>query len=375
MKIHALHLILIFGLVLPSPSTGQELNSWLENLKREITKLGINERGYLHSIGRVRNSVLRDEDLFFVSAMRFEELDIQLRPDGNVRVSSPGGRRSMTLGSGTRSDKAAPVGGKCGHSLGNSPRLSLVTERMARSRKANNLTSRENNLLIYIESFIAGLVLDGTNVAFSPYFDNKSRYENLMRGSHFTESKHKLLIRVQYDNSQSESRWRALNPKYLLARAPKRHQISVQLLFIDGNRTVKEMRTNFALAYADLNTSRPVKESFGSSGELQGLAGNVKSFLSQLDCLANYSNLVVAVAGRLVLDSGTDAGLSEGDQLLLMPNSAYFKKRGLLSGVDQIAIARVKKIDALQSELEIEEGKVRLEDGVEFFVRPLLELI
>ena len=124
-----------------------------------------------------------------------------------------------------------------------------------------------------------------------------------------------------------------------------------------------------------MNTSRPVKENFGSPGALQGLAGNIKSFLSELDCLANYSNLVVAVEGRLVLDSGTDAGLSEGDQLLLMPNSAYFKKRGLLSGVDQIAIARVKKIDALQSELEIEEGKVRLEDGVEFFVRPLLELI
>ena len=91
--------------------------------------------------------------------------------------------------------------------------------------------------------------------------------------------------------------------------------------------------------------------------------------------MTNYSDQVVAVNGLLVLDSGTDAGLSEGDQLLLMPKSAYFRKRGLLSGVDQIAIARIKKINALQSELEIEEGKVRLEKGVEFFVRPLLELI
>ena len=124
-----------------------------------------------------------------------------------------------------------------------------------------------------------------------------------------------------------------------------------------------------------MNTSRHIKEEPGSANELRELAVNIRSFLSELHCLANYSNLVVAVEGRLVLDSGTDAGFSEGDQLLLMPKSAYFKKRGLLSGVDQIAIARVKKIDALQSELEIEEGKVRLEDGVEFFVRPLLELI
>ena len=91
------------------------------------------------------------------------------------------------------------------------------------------------------------------------------------------------------------------------------------------------MGSSFALAHADLNTSRHIKEEPGSSSpnELKELAVNIRSFLSELHCLANYSNLVVAVEGRLVLDSGTDAGFSEGDQLLLMPKSAYFKKRGL----------------------------------------------
>jgi len=167
----------------------------------------------------------------------------------------------------------------------------------------------------------------------------------------------------------------ALNPKYLWGEEPKRDQISVRLLFIDGNITIKEMVTSFAMALSDLNSSRPIKKVSDSPDEMRKLAVQIKSFLSELHCLTNYSDQVVAVNGLLVLDSGTDAGLSEGDQFLLMPKSAYFRKRGLMSGVDQIAIARIKKINALQSELEIEEGKVRLEDGVEFFVRPLLELI
>ena len=375
MKVFALHLVLIVGFALPSLSSAQELNSWLENLKREITKLGINERGYLHSIGRLRNSVLQDENLFFVSAMRFEELDIQLLPDGNVQVSPARNKISRSVESTKNRDEPGAVAKNCANLPRNSPRLSLVKDSLSRSRMANNLSSRENNLLSYIENFIGSLLLEGENVALSPYFNGGSRYENLMRGSHFEESKHKLLVRVQYDNSQQENRWAALNPKNLLAGGPKRHQISAEVLFIDDNRTIKEMRSSFTLAHADLNTSRHIKEEPGSANELRELAVNIRSFLSELHCLANYSNLVVAVEGRLVLDSGTDAGFSEGDQLLLMPKSAYFKKRGLLSGVDQIAIARVKKIDALQSELEIEEGKVRLEDGVEFFVRPLLELI
>jgi hypothetical protein len=85
--------------------------------------------------------------------------------------------------------------------------------------------------------------------------------------------------------------------------------------------------------------------------------------------------MAVAVKGKLVLDAGLDAGYTEGDQLLLMPKSGYFKKRGLLSGVEQMAIARIKKISDLKSELEVEQGAVRLENGVEFVVRPLLELI
>jgi hypothetical protein len=85
--------------------------------------------------------------------------------------------------------------------------------------------------------------------------------------------------------------------------------------------------------------------------------------------------VAVVREGKLILDAGINAGYAAGDQLLLMPKSHYLKKRGLLSGVEQIAIVRISKIDDLRSLLEIEEGEVRIERGVEFTVKPLLGLI
>ncbi len=375
MKILAYQLVLIIGIAFPSVSSASELNTWLENLKREITRLGVNERGYLHSIGRVHNSVLQDEDLFFISAMHFEELDIRLLPDGNVQVSSLKGRHSKERGSGVIPRVTGLPTPNCKSVSGGLPRLSLIKASLNRSRGANNLSSLENNLLIYIENYIESLILGETNIALSPFFNNSSRYENLMRGSHFEDSKHKLLVRVEYDKSEQGSRWTSLNPKHWVSEEPRRHQISARIAFVDENRIVKEMTTSFSLLQSDLNSSRTIKQASGATDEMEELTFRVKAFLSELHCQADYSNSVVAVDGLLVLDSGTDAGLSQGDQFLLMPKSAYFRKRGLLSGVGQIAIARIKKINALQSELEIEEGKVRLEKGVEFFVRPLLELI
>ena len=375
MKTLALHLFIIIGLSFSDLSNAAEVSGWLENLKREITRLGINERGYLHSIGRLRNSVLQGEDLFFVSALRFEDLDIRLFPDGSVQVSSFNGKSLKKPLDGPKPNSEGPLSANCTSVPGNFPRLSLIKDSVSRSNSVNNLSSRENNLLIFMENYISSLVLGETNVALSPYFKNGSRYENLMRGSHFEEAKHKLLIRVEYVGSQQQNRWAALNAKYLLSREPVTRQIAVRLFFMDENTVIKEMATSFTIGLPDPNNSKSFKKMSNANDEIENLAVRIKTFLSELHCLADYSNLVVAVDGLLVLDSGTDAGLSEGDQLLLMPNSQYFRKRGLLSGVEQIAIARIKKINAIQSELEIEEGKVRLENGVEFFVRPLLELI
>ena len=368
MKVFALYFVFIVGSVLPSLSSAQELSNWLVNLKREVTKLGINERGYLHSIGHIRNSVLQAEDVFFVSAMHFEELDIQLLPDGKVEVSHDWRKGSQSAKSGS-GGKAYSVDVT---SCGNSPRLSLVKEQS--SRLLNDLTSRETNLLTFVENYIGGVLVEEENVAWSPFSGNVSRYANVLQGSHFEEARHKLSLRVQYDDSPQLNKFG--RPMNIFGR-PKNHRISVELRFLEDNRAVKAMRSVLVLARADLSTSGLIKKERDSSAvnELKKLSVRIGSFLSELPCLANYSNLVVASNGRLLLDSGTDAGFNEGDQLLLMPRAVYFKKRGLLAGVDQIAIARVKKTANLQSELEIEEGEIRLEDGIEFFARPLLELI
>ena len=372
MKVFTLFFVFIVGSVLPSLSSAQELSNWLVNLKREVTKLGINERGYLHSIGHIRNSVLQAEDVFFVSAMHFEELDIQLLPDGNVQVSRDRKKSSQSVKPGPRRKASGLAVKSCGNLSGNSPRLSLVKEQS--SRLLNDLTSRENNLLTFVENYISGVLVEEENVAWSPYSGNVSRYENMLQGSHFEEARHKLSLRVQYDEVRQLNKFGRPMSKF---GRPRSHRISVELRFLEDNEAVKVMSSVLVLARADLSTSGLIKEKrdSSSSNELKELSVRIGSFLSELPCLANYSNLVVASNGRLLLDSGTDAGFNEGDQLLLMPKAVYFKKRGLLAGVDQIAIARVKKIGNLQSELEIEEGEIRFEDGTEFFARPLLELI
>ena len=101
----------------------------------------------------------------------------------------------------------------------------------------------------------------------------------------------------------------------------------------------------------------------------------MRVFLDNLNCHLEHSNSVVFKDGKLTLAAGIDAGYYEGDELLLLPKASYFKKRGLLSAVDLLAIARIIKIDKNRAELEIREGDVQLENGVEFSVKPLLDLI
>ena len=67
MKIYFLQFVLMVGLGLPISSNAQDSNEWLVNLKREVTRFAVTERAYLHTIARQRNSIMRDEDLFFVS--------------------------------------------------------------------------------------------------------------------------------------------------------------------------------------------------------------------------------------------------------------------------------------------------------------------
>jgi len=59
----------------------------------------------------------------------------------------------------------------------------------------------------------------------------------------------------------------------------------------------------------------------------------------------------------------------------LIPNSAYFRKRGLLAASDRIAVASVSSIDNHRASLEVISGSFDLEDGAEFNVRPILELL
>ena len=109
----------------PTPLFAQQLESWLSSVKREVARLGINERGFLQSVNRLRNSVVQKEDLFFVSSMQFEELDIQLFPDGSAMVLNGNSYiNSSDIGSGTIEEGSSK---RCDRNLSEQPRLSLAS--------------------------------------------------------------------------------------------------------------------------------------------------------------------------------------------------------------------------------------------------------
>ena len=376
MKIYFLKYALALGLGMPFPSNAQDSNEWLVNLKREVTRFAVNERAYLHSIARLSNSVMRDEALLFVSVLDLEELEIRLLPDGRVSVSreevGPASERGALKGGG---DKAKEKLEMCSNASENTPRLSLIVE--GGDKLKQNPSSHERRFLRHTHNFLDRALAKEKSFRMLPYSKGVSRYDNLMRGNGFSKYKHKLLVSVYYEENLAGNVFSKLNPKFLFSGADQSHKVSVELKLHKDNVLIKKMRETLILAEVSVEgqQSRAGRLRNSSQAQLEKLGESINAFLSESKCLVKYSNMAVAVKGKLVLDAGLDAGYTEGDQLLLMPKSGYFKKRGLLSGVEQIAIARIKKISDLKSELEVEQGAVGLENGVEFVVRPLLELI
>jgi hypothetical protein len=375
MKIYLLQVGLILVLGLPVSLNAQDPSEWLVNLKREVTKLAVSERAYLHSIARLSNSVMRDEDLFFVSVLDLEKLDIRLLPDGRVFVSAE------EVGSASGRDNLKGAGAAkwtpkiCSKSVEKTPRLVLIVE--GRDELRVNPNAHERKFLAHTHKFLNSALGKGRNFRLSPYSAGASRYDNLLQGNGFSKYEHKLLVKVRYEDTLGATAFSKLNPKFLFSGVYQSHNISVELQLHKGDIAIKKMKATLSLAEvgSEAPQSQMGRLRNSSEAQLKRLEGSIDSFLAESKCLVKHSNMAVAVKGKLILGAGMDAGYTEGDQLLLMPKAGYFKKRGLLSGVEQMAIARIKKIYDLKSELEVEQGAVRLESGVEFVVRPLLELI
>jgi hypothetical protein len=375
MKSYVLQFALTVGLGLPISSNAQDSTDWLFNLKREVTRLAVNERAHLHSVARLSNSVMREEDLFIVSVVDLEELEIRLLPDGSVFVSKEGSGFSSDRGAVGAANAVTSKLKNCSSGVENGPRMSLVVE--GREKLKQNSSANERKFLVYTHNFLDKALAKEGGFRLSSYNRGASRYDNLLRGNGFSKYKHKLLVRVQYENISRPTAFAKWNSKLLFMGPRQSHQISVELELHEGDVSIKKMKETLSLAEVGVEGALNSKGQLSprSQAELARLEASMGVFLSDSKCLVKHSNTAVAIKGKLILDAGMDAGYTEGEQLLLMPKSGYFRKRGLLSGVEQMAIARIKKINDLKSELEVEQGAVRLESGVEFVVRPLLELI
>ena len=378
MRVFCSLLILTLGVLSPMLSCAADLSKWLVNLKREVTRLAIDERAHLHSIARMRNSVIGEEDLFLISDVDLGALDIQLRPGGVVSVAAR--RMGSPVSRAATKNKSAMLGEpqKCSSPSGKFPKLSLVFRNdLDREQLA---VPEEIASLRLVRQFVGSVLTDEEGFRLFPYAEGASRYENLLRGNGFSRLRYELLVSLKYKKETKNTALSKYNPKHLFAnshRAREAHRVSVELQLFDDNSKVKGTRVDIALVEpnrGDLGKAE-LKLKSGLVASQDALKSKIIEFLSDAKCLVRHSNVVVALDGKLILGAGIDAGYAEGDQFLLIPKSSYLKKRGLLTGIEQIAIARISKIDDLESVLVVEEGAVRIETGAEFTVKPLLELI
>ncbi|MEE2735653.1 MAG: hypothetical protein VX513_01830 [Pseudomonadota bacterium] len=360
------------------PAVAQDKAVWLSNLKSEVLRLGIKERSYIHSIGRMQDSIMQSEDVFFISTLNLSELDIRFFPSGQVEIFKQYQKPDLEDTSSVKKNLSRVSGETCSTFDRKPPRVSLmVTNPYKRTGEA--LTSLERNLSRYITLLVKQVFSNASSVRWSPDTGAGSRYDGLLRGDAWSRSRYSISVIVNYETTSRGkiSLTSFTNPREGFREPGKKFHFSISVELSDNGKPIQVLKQSVFLTpiAPAANYSNTEIYNQDSRASLEKVFLDLRAFLDNLNCHLEHSNSVVFKDGKLTLAAGIDAGYYEGDELLLLPKASYFKKRGLLSAVDLLAIARIIKIDKNRAELEIREGDVQLENGVEFSVKPLMDLI
>ena len=360
------------------PAVAQDKAVWLSNLKSEVLRLGIKERSYIHSIGRMQGSIMQSEDVFFISTLNLSELDIRFFPSGQVEIFKQNQKTELEDANSVNKNLTRVSGEICSTLDRKPPRVSLmVTNPYKRTGEA--LTSLERNLSRYVTLLVKEVFSNASSVRWSPDAGAGSRYDGLLRGDAWSRSRYSVSVIVNYETTSRGkiSLTSFSNPKKGFREPGKKFHFSISVELSDDGKPIQVLKQSVFLTPIAPAANYNITEIYNqdSRASLERVVLDLRAFLDNLNCHLEHSNSVVFKDGKLTLAAGMDAGYYEGDELLLLPKASYFKKRGLLSAVDLLAIARIIKIDKNRAELEIREGDVQLENGVEFSVKPLLDLI
>ena len=360
------------------PAVAQDKAVWLSNLKSEVLRLGIKERSYIHSIGRMQDSIIQSEDVFFISTLNLSELDIRFFPSGQVEIFKQHQKPDLEDASSVKKNLSRVSGEICSTFDRKPPRVSLVVTNPFK-RTGEALTSLERNLSRYVTLLVKEVLSNASSVRWSPDTGAGSRYDGLLRGNAWSRSRYSVSVGVNYETTSRGkiSLTSFTNPKEGFREPGKKFHFSISVELSDYGKPIQVLKQSVFLTPIAPAANPNIAEIYSqdSRASLEKVALDLRVFLDNLNCHLEHSNSVVFKDGKLTLEAGIDAGYYEGDELLLLPKASYFKKRGLLSAVDLLAIARITKIDKNRAELEIREGDVQLENGVEFSVKPLLDLI
>jgi len=345
---------------------GQPYQKLVESIQAQIIDIGLSEKTFLHSVGRSTGSVMDAEESFFVTTVDLDNLEIIIENGSRARVQLKSESR------GTRNRGSQPV--QCKDKLSRGLRPPAVALIQSSTLSNSGSVAERNDARIFqayvLEQFKSSSLMRGVRK-----IPNSSQYERLIAGGSWNEPSHEVRIHLQYDigapskklgqykPSGSSKPYSSSSPYLKLTFSADEHELKSSQIDV-SEAGVKSL---VAAAFSDSNPE--------ANPWVVEMNGQISQFIKDLSCLIDYPSLAQVKRGKLYLEAGLEAGYFEGDKVILIPNSAYFRKRGLLAASDRIAVASVSSIDNHRASLEVISGSFDLEDGAEFNVRPILELL
>lgn len=344
----------------------QPYHKLIESIKSQIIEIGLSEKTYLHSVGRAMGSIIESEESFFVTTVDLDNLEIRVENESSARVQIKTESPSSLHGDSHIA--------QCKGEVKRGSRLPAVALRQSSTLPRSTSVAVLNGVELFqasvLEQFTSSSLIRSKRA-----IPNMSQYQKLLSGGSWGEFRNEVSIHFHYD-AQLQARRSGQMSSWKTSKVNSSSEPFLELTFSVDDHEMKSTRIDVpeaemkSLGASALSSSNPEVSPW-----LIKINDQIGQFIEDLSCFVDYPSLVQVQKGKLYLEAGLDAGYFQGDKLILVPNRAYFSKRGLLAAADRIAVASISSIENHRASLEIVSGYFELEDGAEFNAKPILEVL
>jgi len=352
-----------------SSASGQKLEyqALLESIQTQIINIGLSEKTFLHSVGRITGSVIESEESFFVSTADLDNLDIVVKDGSKAIVQFSGGTPFY------RERDQSPD--QCVDRIRSTSYKRPLLEVRPTQDTTIFASAQDANQEHLFQQYVLEQLISSDRIRVSQERVKGSQYQRLLAGGSWEEPSSVILMKrsstAQVQAGDTE-RLKSVRGNSLRDR----NFVSLELAFFSKDRELKSALISASRAeIAFLDMAEGSTSGFEAKPWVTKIRAEIEDFTHDLPCLIEYPSSAQVRNGKLHLNAGLNAGYLQGDKLILIPNREYFVGRGLLAASERIAIASINSIDANIASLNIISGNPELEDGAEFNVKPILEVL